>query len=294
MYPLVSVITPSFNQAQYLEETILSVLNQDYDNIEYIIIDGESTDNSIDIIKKHENRISFWISERDCGQADAINKGFLKSKGEYICWLNSDDVLYPGFIKTRVFQFQQNPETDMIYGDVDQGADIKNTWRRKGAQTSYLLMRKSLEIPIPQQSAVWRRNVLDKTGLLDPQWHVLLDRDYFIRISRNHRIKYIPGALAFFRIHQQSKSINEATKWAEELPVYYKSLTEKWIDYKKNRSQVMAHCYWHCSKIYFENGDTGSAVQFHEKSKNESYFTFFRLQFFTYLVKVNQKIKSLI
>jgi glycosyltransferase involved in cell wall biosynthesis len=289
--PLVTVITPSFNQSKYLEETINSVLNQDYSNIEYIIIDGGSSDNSVELIKKYETKLAYWVSELDKGQADAINKGFLIATGDYICWLNSDDILYPDFISRRIKEFEQNSEIDMIYGDVDQGPAPADTKVRKGAGTSYNLMRKTLEIPIPQQSAIWRRRVLEKTGILDPKWHVLLDRDYFIRISRNHRILYIPGSLAFFRVHQYSKSIKEAIRWAEELPVYYESLIEKWADYKNQRHLVMAKCYWYCSNICSENNDLIKAREFLLKVKKESPATFLRLVFIQFLVKVKNHFR---
>jgi glycosyltransferase involved in cell wall biosynthesis len=291
MNPLVSVITPSFNQGKYLEETILSVINQVYSNIEYIIIDGGSSDNSVEIIKKHESRLACWVSEPDKGQADAINKGLAKAKGEYICWLNSDDLFYPDFLSLRLQQFELHPDVDMIYGDVDQGSLSSNTWLRKGAQTSYILIKETLKIPIPQQSAIWRRRVIEKTGFLDPKWHVLLDMDYFIRISRNHRILYIPGSLAFFRVHQHSKSINEAIKWAEELPVYYKALIERWEDYERKRHIVMAKCYWYCNKIYSENNDLKKAREFLKKARKESIIIFARLSFIQFLVKVKHLVR---
>ena len=292
MKPLVTVITPSFNQSKYLEETINSVLNQDYSNIEYIIIDGGSSDNSVELIKKYETKLAYWVSELDKGQADAINKGFLIATGDYICWLNSDDILYPDFISRRIKEFEQNPEIDMIYGDVDQGPVPGDSNVRKGAGTSYNLMRKTLEIPIPQQSAIWRRRVLEKTGILDPKWHVLLDRDYFIRISKNHSILYVPGALAFFRIHQNSKSIKEAIKWTEELPVYYESLIEKWADYKNQRHIVMAKCYWYCSNICSENNDKIKAREFLRKAKKENPVTFLKLVFIQFLVKVKHHFRD--
>lgn len=285
-----SVITPSYNQAAFLESSILSVLNQDYENVEYIIIDGGSDDGSLEIIDKYKGQLSYWVSEKDNGQADAINKGFSKAKGDFICWINSDDLIYPNFISSRFKLFQQNPDIDMIYGDVDQGDAPGDTWIRKGAVTSYNLMRKTLEIPIPQQSAIWRSRVLEKTGILDPQWHVLLDRDYFIRISKNHRILYIPGSLAFFRVHQNSKSIKEAIRWTEELPVYYESLIEKWADYKNQRHLVMAKCYWYCSKIFSENNDLIKAKEFLRKAKKESPVTFLKLIFIQVLLKINHSI----
>lgn len=287
----VSIITPSYNQGNYIERTILSVLSQDYQNIEYIIIDGGSNDGTIEIIQKYDNKITYWVSEKDNGQADAINKGLLKATGEFICWVNSDDLIYPDFISSRLKQFQRHPDIDMIYGDVDQGPDPDNSWLRKGKQTSFLSMLKTLNVPIPQQSAIWRRKVLDKTGFLDPQWHVLLDRDYFIRITRNHKVKYIPGSLAFFRVHQDSKSINEAIKWALELPAFYSSLIDEWDDYKKHRHQVMANCYWECAKICSENNEFEKAKEFFEKAKNESLITFSRHYLMKLLVKIKHYVR---
>jgi glycosyltransferase involved in cell wall biosynthesis len=289
MNPLVSVITPSFNQGKYIEETILSVLKQDYKTIEYIIIDGGSSDNSVDIIKKYKSKLAYWLSEPDKGQADAINKGFLKSTGEFICWINSDDLIYPDFISSRLKQFQCHPDIDMIYGDVDQGPGPNNSWLRKGKQTSFLSMLRTLNVPIPQQSSIWKRNVLEEAGLLDSKWHVLLDMDYFIRIAKNHRILYIPGTLAFFRIHRNSKSINEAIKWAEELPEYYKSLVEGWDDYKKRKHFVLAKCYWECSKIYSKNDQFEKAKEFRKKAKKESLVTYCRLWFIQFLVNAKHR-----
>jgi glycosyltransferase involved in cell wall biosynthesis len=291
MNPLVSVITPSFNQGRYLEETILSVLNQTYENIEFIIIDGGSSDNSVDVINKYASKLAYWVSEPDKGQADAINKGFLKAQGEFVCWINSDDFFYPDFISERVRKFQEYPHIDMIYGDVDQGTGSINLWCRRGGNTSANLMRKTLEIPIPQQSALWRKSVLNSTGFLDPQLHVLLDRDFFIRIARNHKILYIPGTLAFFRIHEKSKSINEALKWSHELPAYYKFLIDKWDDYKKHEHIIMAKCYWYCSNICLENNEIESVIKFRENSKEENKIIYLYLRLIQRLVQIKHQIK---
>ena len=116
--PLVSIITPSFNQADYLEHTIRSVLEQDYPNIEYMVVDGGSTDGSVDIIKKYEKQLAWWVSEPDKGQSEAINKGFKRANGEIVAWLNSDDVYMPNAITRAVETLQANPEAAFVYANL--------------------------------------------------------------------------------------------------------------------------------------------------------------------------------
>lgn len=275
----VSIITPSYNQGKYLEQTIQSVLNQTHSNIEYLVIDGGSADNSIDIIKKYEEKISYWISESDDGQADAIDKGFRHSNGDFVCWVNSDDILYPDYVAKRVQQFKENPNVDMIYGDIEQGLGLSNKRLRKGRQTSIKDMLKYAECPIPQQSAMWRRGVIEKIGYLDPQWHVLLDREYFIRTAANCSIKYITGAVAFFRHHKHSKSIMEKLKWAEELPRYYEmvfndniyDLLPELLSYK---GKCLSKVYLKCAKIYAHAEKKHEAEDFFTQSKKSSFYNY--------------------
>src|SRR5580700_341038 len=114
--PKISIITPSYNQGQFIEETILSILNQNYPNLEYLIIDGKSTDSTIEIIKKYEQKIFYWVSEKDSGQSEAINKGFQKATGEIVCWLNSDDILMPNALNEVAAQFIKNKELILLNG----------------------------------------------------------------------------------------------------------------------------------------------------------------------------------
>lgn len=250
MNPKVSIITPSYNQGEYLEETILSVLNQTYGNIEYIVIDGGSTDNSVDMIRKYEERITFWCSEKDKGQADAINKGLKRATGDMVCWINSDDVLYPNFVEKFVNYFVAHPDVDFLYGDVEQGADMQHATMRRGEVIDYPTMLRTLRVPMPQQATMWRKSVMDKIGYLDPQWHVLLDREYFMRIAQHCVIEYLPGVGAFFRNHENAKSIAEWHKWMPELEKYYVTLFEDSnFPYQHLKKESMASMYWECYRI---------------------------------------------
>ena len=162
--PLVSIITPSRNQAPFLEATIQSVLAQDYPEIEYLVIDGDSTDGSLDIIKRYQKRLAYWVSEPDLGQTDAINKGFAHANGEIFAWLNSDDLLLPGAITEAVDFLVKHPETGMVYGDADF---IDETGRVIGSfparQTDYRRLRQGY-VHIPQQSAFFQGRFMEAGG----------------------------------------------------------------------------------------------------------------------------------
>lgn len=275
----VSIITPSYNQGEYLEQTIQSVLNQTYSNIEYLVIDGASADNSIDIIRKYETRIDYWISKPDDGQADAINKGFKRANGELVCWINSDDILYPDYVAKRVQQFKENPDAGMIYGDIEKGPDLPTRRLSKGRQTSINDMLKYATCPIPQQSAMWRRDVVGRIGYLVPQWHVVLDREYFTRTAANCLIEYVPGAVAFFRNHERSKSVAEKLKWTEELPKYYEMvfnediyhLSPSLLSYK---DKCLSRVYLRCARISARAGKKREAEDFLAQSKKSSFYTY--------------------
>lgn len=275
----VTVITPSFNQGKFLEQTIQSVLSQTYNNIEFLVIDGGSTDNSVDIIQKYQSSINYWISEPDNGQADAINKGFKLANGDLICWINSDDILYPAFVADRVGQFKENPNIDMIYGDVDKGPNPTTKRILKGRQTNIKDMLRNASCPIPQQSAMWRRRVLENIGYLVPEWHVLLDREYFIRIAAKGQIKYIPGSVAFFRNHEDSKSVAEKLKWGEELPMYYEMVFHDNVynlkpEIMSVRNKCLSKIYYKCGRIYAKAGQEKIAADFFLKSKKTNLVTY--------------------
>jgi glycosyltransferase involved in cell wall biosynthesis len=293
METLVSIITPSFNQVQYLEETILSVIGQEYKNIEYIVIDGGSNDGSIEIIKKYQKHITYWISEKDHGQADAINKGFAMANGELLCWVNSDDVLYPEYISTRVKQFDENKYVSMIYGDVDQGWDIISKTKRRGAQQTWNEMISTCLVKVPQMSAIWKKEVFRTLGGLNISLNVLLDWEYFVRIAKRFNILYCPGAVAFFRQHEGSKSIKMNSVWADELMWYYDNcIFSSKESSDLNEKKVRQNLYFLCSILYFEANEEPRMMEALKTAKEIDSLRYYRKYLLNQSVKFLVKIKK--
>ncbi|MBN1267871.1 MAG: glycosyltransferase [Anaerolineales bacterium] len=221
MQPLISIITPSFQQAHYLEQTIRSVLNQDYPNLEYIVIDGGSTDGSVDVIRRYENHITRWVSEPDKGQTDALNKGFAMANGEILAWLNSDDLYYPGAVSAAAAYLQQHAEVGLVYGDADYiDEDGKVIGRFPAAHTDYNRLRRGY-VHIPQQAAFFRAFLWKQVGPLDPSFYFAMDYDLWVRLASVAPIRYQPDLWAAFRLHKGAKSVSEADRcWPEMLRVH--------------------------------------------------------------------------
>ncbi|HZM23378.1 MAG TPA: glycosyltransferase family 2 protein [Anaerolineales bacterium] len=221
--PLVTIITPSFNQARYLEATIQSVLSQDYPRIEYMIVDGGSTDGSVDVIKKYESKLAWWVSEKDKGQTDAINKGFATAKGEILAWINSDDTYEPGAVNAAVKYLQEHPEVGMVYGDCNFINESGRIIGKFGsAQTNYRLLRQGYA-HIPQQTMFLRADLWKKVGPLDPSFYFAMDYDLWTRIASRSEIKYVPQTWANFRLHTSGKTIAADDRcWPEMIRVHYR------------------------------------------------------------------------
>ncbi len=220
--PIVSIVTPSYNQVQFLEETILSVINQSYPHIEYIIVDGGSTDGSVELIKKYEDRIDNWVSEQDQGQTDAINKGFERASGDIFAWINSDDTYQDGAIQEAVEFLAGNPDVGMVYGDlniINEGGEVIGTFNAK--QTTYQRLRRG-GVYIPQPAAFWRACFWDIVGPLDPSFYFAMDYDLWVRLAKITTLKYYEGhTWANFRVHGESKTITaDARCWDEMLRIH--------------------------------------------------------------------------
>lgn len=181
----ISIVTPSYNQGQYIEETILSILSQDYPNLEYIVIDGGSTDDTIDIIKKYEDRIDFWVSEPDGGQSDAINKGWRKSTGDIVAWLNADDTYCPGALETVAKVFENDPQAILAHGAAHtyDGSGQTILFTTQPLDMDPYEMIASCSGVTTQPSIFLGRKVLDEVGYLDPNLHYVMDWEYCIRIG---------------------------------------------------------------------------------------------------------------
>jgi len=234
-FPLVSIITPSYNQAAFLEQAIQSVLGQDYPNLEYFVIDGASDDGSAAILQKYSDRLRGWVSEPDGGQADAINKGLAMATGEFVAWLNSDDFYLPWMVSTAVSALQAHPAWGLAYGDmlaVDAQGNLINVQRFGDWGLEDLTQFKI----IGQPAVMMRRDVLRKAGTLDTRFNYLLDHHLWLRIAAIAPIGHIHRLLAGARFHEDAKNVARAADFgADAFEIY------RWMKEDPRLAQALEH-----------------------------------------------------
>ena len=213
--PLVSIVTPSYNQARFLEATLRSVLAQDYPSIEYLVVDGASSDGSVEIIRRYADRLTWWVSEKDSGQSEAINKGLRRSQGEIVGWLNSDDVYLPGAVSAAVAAFRSNPSAGLVYGDalaIDADGKSFNVMRAR----QYTLTDLMAFNIICQPAAFMRRSVLEQVNYLDPGYQLLMDNLLWMNMAQKAPIIYVPQTWAAARYHDQAKNRTRGAAYGRE------------------------------------------------------------------------------
>jgi glycosyltransferase involved in cell wall biosynthesis len=254
-WPRVSIITPSYNQGKFIEETIRSVLLQGYPDLEYIVVDGDSTDESLDIIKNYEPWLAYWISEPDRGQSHAINKGLCRASGEIVAYLNSDDLYLPGAIRQAVQFLSQNEEGDVVYGDcrvINEESHTISVSRSRKFDLFVELCRNF----VPQPTLFMRGRLLDLVGYLDEELHYAMDLDYWLRAAMKVTFSYLPFELAAFRLTALSKTgegeIHFATERQRVLDRFFRTHADHKVMQWRKRVLAWNH-YLTGSRLYEEN-----------------------------------------
>lgn len=233
----ISIIVPSFNQGKYIEQTLFSVINQTYKNFELIVIDGGSTDETLDVIKKYDNEIAYWISEKDRGQSEAINKGFKVATGQILAWLNSDDLYCNNTLEEISKLFSQNIDVDIVYGDV---INFSENGKELYVQNKFELYDFFSRVSIHQPGVFWRKSVIDEIGMLNESLHYCMDYDFWMKLFFNFKAIKVNTVFSRFREHEESKTNNNPLDLYKEyqyvISVFFNSIPnnvfkDRLIDY---------------------------------------------------------------
>lgn len=226
----IAIITPSYNQGEFIEATINSVLTQNIENLDYLVVDGASTDSTVAILNQYRDKLRF-ISEPDHGQTDAVNKGIKMTHSDIIGWLNSDDIYYPQALQKVIDFFTQNPEVDFLYGNgshIDRTGNFLEPYPNKSWDPQWL----HEQCFICQPAVFFRRSVIDRCGLLNEDLHYCMDYEYWLRIAQRKDIKvaYLPEVLAGSRLYPETKTMGSRFQVAKEINRMQKNILGKVAD----------------------------------------------------------------
>jgi glycosyltransferase involved in cell wall biosynthesis len=236
-WPCVSIITPSYNQGQFLEETVRSVLLQGYPNLEYIIIDGGSTDNSVEVIKKYESHITYWTSEKDKGQAHAINKGLNTSSGTILGWINSDDLYTRDTLRKVIQAFYKHQHCTLVHGDrilINENSEVT------GCSLLTPFRPKTNSYNIASETVFWKRNAMEKTGLLKEDLQFAMDLEFFCRLYLHGQFLKLNEYLGYFRCYSFNKSSTIAHIGLEEATEEWESIFGSKFTMQKGKTSRLA------------------------------------------------------
>lgn len=264
--PTLTVVTPAYNQADFLRDTIESVLAQDYPNIEYVILDDGSTDDTPNILAEYGDRI-VWKSQKNIGQTPTINKGWAMTRGEVITWLNSDDTFYSSTSAGEGMEYLiSKPAVGIVFGDSmftdADGTEIERT--RPVVDFAYEKMVTMCENSISQPSAFIRREIVEKVGELDPKFYYFMDWDFWLRAGIYFKIEHTDAIWSTYRLHPESKTVAQSKKAAPELEYMYKKYFAR-DDVPANiraiENQAMMNMYFTSGGYYLKGGDAEKASE---------------------------------
>ena len=267
--PLVTIVTPSLNQGNYIRATIDSILSQNYPNLEYWVIDGGSNDETLEILRSYGERIH-WVSEADEGQSNAVNKGWLRAHGEILGWVNADDVLLPGALHHVVKSFDEEETCAVVYGGcfyIDAQGKTLGEYPTYAYDYATLLIE--AENFIPQPATFVRHQAAKKVGLLDESLHYVMDFDFWLRLGARYNFCYLPTPLAALRIHGATKTGTTIARFAPELErVYHRifSLPELSTDLHAQEARAWAYLYHRAASYSFWGGAPARARTYLKKS----------------------------
>ena len=267
LWPKASIVTPSYNQGQFLEETIRSVLLQGYPDLEYAIIDGGSTDGSIQTIRKYEPWLSYWVSEPDSGQASAINRGWRIAQGEALTWLNSDDTLRPGAIAAAMECLFNDSTIDLVYGNIN-AIDARSAFIREERGRPFIpaCVLVQSDNPIPQPGFLMHRSLLDRVGWLDESLHCAMDVDYWVRMALSDaNVHYLDRTLACFRQHGTAKTLTfHQVRIADHYRIVEKTFADPRLpaDYRRQYAMAKAWVDLRGAYIWYRAGNARLARSF--------------------------------